>query len=507
MNYPLWWDEAFVAVNLIRRGYLDLLRPLDYGQVCPMLFLWCELTAVKLLGFSEWSLRLFPLICSIASLVLFRHVASRIVRGVPLLLAVAILAVSFHPILHAADVKPYASDLLAALAIVAVAIEFIQDPRRTRWLWALAVIASAAIGLSHPAIFVASGTICGLAPAVATARRREVWIAYATSCLGSLATFLGLYAIFTRAQVTANLAAMQTQWGAAFPPLSDPLALARWLVTVHAGSMFAYPCGGERGASSLTLLLFIVGAAALWFRRRQAIVLTFLAPFAIAMAAAALKRYPYGGPVPHGSPARVMQYLAPAICLFAGIGAAALLRIFRSPPVAARVLRTVLVVLVAIGVVPVAADAFHPYRAIHADRARQFARHFWPEIAQDAEPVCLRWDFGIPEWNSANLNVAVYLCNQMIYSPRRQHPGNPGSLAVSASHPLRCVLPLADPSERGVMSWLDAMKNRYQLRERWPIVADMAESVTTPRTERYEIYEFVPIDLVRHELDNRDRRR
>ena len=53
MDYPLWWDEAFVAVNFIRRDYLDLLRPLDYGQVCPILFLWAELTMVKLLGFSE----------------------------------------------------------------------------------------------------------------------------------------------------------------------------------------------------------------------------------------------------------------------------------------------------------------------------------------------------------------------------------------------------------------------------------------------------------------------
>ena len=122
MDYPLWWDEAFVAVNFIRRDYLDLLRPLDYGQVCPILFLWAELTVVKLLGFSEWSLRLFPLVCAIASVVLFRHVAGRVVRGVPLLLAVAIFAVAYHPIRHAADVKPYASDLLAALALLAPAL-------------------------------------------------------------------------------------------------------------------------------------------------------------------------------------------------------------------------------------------------------------------------------------------------------------------------------------------------------------------------------------------------
>src|SRR5262245_834455 len=43
MNYPLWWDEAFVAVNFIRRDFLELVRPLDYGQVCPIGFLWAEL--------------------------------------------------------------------------------------------------------------------------------------------------------------------------------------------------------------------------------------------------------------------------------------------------------------------------------------------------------------------------------------------------------------------------------------------------------------------------------
>jgi Dolichyl-phosphate-mannose-protein mannosyltransferase len=498
MNFPLWWDEAFVAVNLIRRGYMGLLRPLDYGQVCPILFLWSELTAVKLLGFSEWSLRLFPLLCSVASLVLFRHVAGRIVRGVPLLLAVAIFAVSFHPILHAADVKPYASDLLAALALLAAAFEFLQAPQRARWLWAFAATAPVAIGLSHPAIFVAAGIILGLAPAVVMSRRREVWIAYAMSSLGSLAAFLALYVVFTRAQAAANLAAMQTQWGAAFPPLSDPLALVRWMVTVHTGSMFAYPCGGERGASSFTLLLFLVGFGVLWYRRRKIIVLTCLAPFAMAIAAAALKRYPYGGPVPHGSPARVMQYLAPAICLFAGIGAAALLELCRHPRVARRALPTILVILAAIGIVPLAALAFHPYRAIHAHRAREFARQFWPQFVEDAQPVCLRYDLGIPEWNSANLNVAVYLCNQRIYSPQRRHPGNPGTDVVTARHPLRCVLALADPASGQVKKWLDTMKYRYQLAEWRPIVVDVAEPGARPRTERYDIYEFVPIDLARN---------
>ena len=98
LNFPLWGDEAFVAVNFITRGYRDLLRPLDYGQICPLLFLWLELTAVKLFGFSEWSLRLIPTLCSVASVFLFAHVAGRVTRGTARLLAVGIFSVAYYPI-------------------------------------------------------------------------------------------------------------------------------------------------------------------------------------------------------------------------------------------------------------------------------------------------------------------------------------------------------------------------------------------------------------------------
>jgi hypothetical protein len=490
MNYPLWWDEAFVAVNFIRRDYLDLLRPLDYGQVCPILFLWCELALVKLLGFSEWSLRLFPLVCAVAGVILFRHVASRVMRGTPLLLAVAIFATSFYPILHAADVKPYASDLLAALSLLAIAVEWWRASRKAGWMWAMAAMVPIALALSHPSIFVAAGSVLGLAPAVAKRRQRGVWIAYAAFTLSTVISFLALYLVFTHAQAAANLTAMQIQWVAAFPPLDDLFALLKWLATVHTGSMFAYPCGGEKGASGLTFLLFAVGAGVLWYRGRKVIVLVCLAPFGMALVAAAMRRYPYGGPVAHGSPARVMQYLAPGICLLAGLGAAALMALCHDPRLQRRAVCTALVFLTAVGVIPLIADAFHPYRAVHAQRAREFARRFWPEFVLDANPVCLRWDLGIGEWDSTNLNVAVYLCNQMIYSPDRRNPHERGSQIVSASHALRCVASLTDPADLRVAAWLDAMKKRYELKGCWMLAVNMAESGSKPRIERYSLYNF-----------------
>jgi hypothetical protein len=490
LNYPLWWDEAFLAVNFIRRDYPDLLRPLDYGQVCPILFLGIELTVVKLLGFSEWSLRLFPLACAVASVVLFRVAAGRVLRGIPLLLAVGIFAVSYHPIRHAADVKPYASDLLASLALLATVFGWLRAPERTGPPWALAAVAPIAVALSHPSIFVAVGIALGLAPTVARAGR-SVRIAYATFVLSSVGTFLALYAVFTRSQAKATLAAMQAQWGAAFPPLADPLSLLKWLVTVHTGGMLAYPCGGERGASGPTLLLFVVGGIVLWRRGRRAILWTSLAPFGVALLAAAIRRYPYGG-VAHGSPARVMQYLVPNICLLAGLGSATLLRLIPAPRRRLRAVGAGLLGLAAVGVIPLAIDSFHPYRTVHSQRARLFARRFWPEFVRDAEPVCLRWDLGLGDWDSPDLNVAVYLCNQRIYSPRRRRGEGPRWQAVTADRPLRCMWSLSRPGEARVDAWLDSMRAIYRLRESRSIVVNMAEPGATPRIERYVVYEFVP---------------
>jgi hypothetical protein len=493
MNYPLWWDEAFVAVNFIRRDYVDLLRPLDFGQVCPILFLWAELTLVKLLGFSEWSLRLFPLACAVVSVVLFRYVARCVMGGVPLLMAVAIFAVSYHPIRHSADVKPYASDLLAALALLGAALAWLQAPQSAPRMWALAAIAPVAISLSHPAAFMVAGIVIGLVPAVAITKRRDIWIAFATFALGAAATFLALYSVFTHAQAAATLGVMQAEWKDAFPPWSDICGLARWLVVVHTGSMFAYPCGGDRGASALTLILFALGAAVLWRRGERVALLTCLAPFGVALAAAAIKRYPYGAAL-NGSAARVMQYLVPIISLLTGLGAAAVIAGFRNPGTRARVVRVSLMCLVAIGSIPLAAEAGHPFRTIHAQRARQFARRFWPALARDAEPVCLRWDLRLGEWDSTNLNVAVYLCNQMIYSPARRRKGSPRWDRISANHPLRCVLSFSNAADPRVAGWLNEMKKRYRLKECRAIAVNMAEASARPRTEYHYVYEFVPAD-------------
>ena len=118
LRFPLWEDEAMLSTNYLDRGFLDLLKPLSYIQVAPTLFLWCQLAVVRLLGFSEYTLRLVPFACSIASLFLFRHLAGLLLRGTALVATFGIFAVAYPPIRYAAEAKPYGCDLFLALVML-----------------------------------------------------------------------------------------------------------------------------------------------------------------------------------------------------------------------------------------------------------------------------------------------------------------------------------------------------------------------------------------------------
>jgi hypothetical protein len=491
-NFPLWGDEAFVAVNFIARGYRDLLTPLEYGQICPVLFLWIERFVVSHLGFSEWTLRLFPLVCGVSSVWLFRHVAASLVRGLPLALAVAIFAVSFHPVRHAAEVKPYASDLVVALVLLALALHWRRAPENPLRLWLLVAVSPVAVALSYPALFVAGGVGLSLAVPVWKQRRWRVWVPFLAFPLAVAGTFLGLYALTTRFQEQLALNGLQIYWAASFPPLDSPVRLLRWLITVHTGTMFAYPGGGRNGASTATLLAVIAGAIWLWRQRRRGVAVLLLTPFALALAAAALRRYPYG------MEARQMQFVAPAICLLSGLGTAWLLQAIPGPRARRDLTALTLLFLAGFALVAVAGDLSRPYRYLDDRQARDFARRFWPEQARTAELACLYSDFGVGDRRRRHVHTALYLCNQWIYSPQRRQRGGPRWDQLSPGRPLRCMLfDKTRPEPSQVAAWRTSMERGFELRRITRIdgagVGDQADQ----KDDKITLFEFVPRPGVR----------
>ena len=108
--------------------------------------------------------------------------------------------VSIHPIRHSADAKPYASDLLVALGLLALAIEWYRSPQRTGWLWLLVGFAPIALAASYPAVLVAGGIALALAPSVWMTRRRGPMIALAAYVLVVATTFAALFVGFAHRQ-------------------------------------------------------------------------------------------------------------------------------------------------------------------------------------------------------------------------------------------------------------------------------------------------------------------
>jgi hypothetical protein len=487
--FPLWGDEAMLAVNFLDRGYGELLQPLDHLQVAPPLFLWIERTVVKWLGFSEYALRLFPTLCSVAALVGFAHLARNVLRGLPLVAAVAMLSVAYYPIRHGAEVKPYASDLLAAVVLLNLAWRGLDCERLGGALCRLAACVPLIVVGSYPSVFVAGGVSLSLLPAVWRSAARRTWAAYVAYHMALGGAFAALYwGVIDRAYAQSYYGGVGAYWRDAFPPLTELARLPLWLLETHTSHMFAYPVGGERGASVLTTLAFLLGAWTVWRSGRRRLLALCLWPFALALAAAALRRYPYGGS------ARFMLYLAPSICLLAGLGAAEAATRLRRPRWQRAAAMALLATYLVIAGGMLLRDLARPYKTPADQVRREFARWFWRDMARGAELVCVGTDLKRDLFGGSWERMSPeYLCLQRTYSPRHRAGAAPQWQRVSATHPLRCVVHRAEGAKynrQALRQWLDEMQQRYDLVGHTDLAVNAG--MEPIYAHHYEVFEFVP---------------
>ena len=271
LGFPLWEDEAFICLNFVELDYLGLTRELRNCQVAPLLFLWGELTTLRLFGASEWSLRLLPFLAGLGSLILFWRLARLTLPPLARPLAVGMLAVAIWPVSMGAFTKPYAFDLFMSLLLMLLGVHWLRQPRQLRWLIALSLATPLALFSSYPVVFVAGAVSLALMMAAWRHgwKARLLWSVFNVTLLAS---FLGHFAIAGRSQLQSpdrghtTEAEMQHYWDEGFPP-SSPLPLAKWLLRVNTGQMMAFPVGASDGGSTLTTLLCLVGAWHFWTAR------------------------------------------------------------------------------------------------------------------------------------------------------------------------------------------------------------------------------------------------
>jgi hypothetical protein len=378
-QFPIWGDEAMLLLNIFERDYAGLTHHLRFAQVAPLLFLWQEKTALLLFGTAEWSVHLFPFLAGIAAFVIFWRTCCTAFGPIVAGLAVGILAVSYYPVRHACEVKPYAVDLLYSALYAWLALARLRNPQQARWLIALIAATPIAVFSSYTSVFVAGAVSLVLLPQMRFASwAQRGWFGLFNFVL--LASFLVHYGLVAHQQIDVQEAQrtrefLRTYWKDAFPP-DDLTQWPLWLLKVHTGNMLAYPIGANHGGSTLTFLLVLLGSVMLWRKRQRSLLALCWLPFGLNMMAAILGKYPFG------DSARITLHLAPFICILMAHGAARALDWIRAPVWRLRLHLALHVFLLSCGLAGIVRDVLTPFKTEHDRDVRRLAR----DIASHVEP-------------------------------------------------------------------------------------------------------------------------
>ena len=374
---PVWGDEAMLGLNVISRSYRQLLQPLEMAQAAPFGFTWALRFTFDQFGVSDYTTRLPALVAGSCALLVFWQWAKSLVSARAVTLATAVFAVSMYLVRHGVEMKPYASDLFAAVLLLFLGTRYLLS-RRPVWLITLAAVSPLCLALSYPAVF----TAAGIGVAILLNSFRENWnrrILAVGYCMVVGASFIVALKISAAAQYETQKGLLE-YWAGAFPP-ANPLKFVVWFVQIHTGNLFAYPLGGKNGASLFPVILFSIGMAAMWPKWQLSVRTMLLAPFLFTFVAAVLRFYPYG------ESARVSQHLAPVIILGIGAGIEALIEAAATAPKRHARLQFTAVVLFTIGLVALGRDIIWPYKTKEDQRMRSNVRSLLS--AANADPIFL----------------------------------------------------------------------------------------------------------------------
>jgi Dolichyl-phosphate-mannose-protein mannosyltransferase len=301
LGRSLWLDEARIALNIASRSWTGLLEPLTYDQSAPLLFLWGLKGFTVALGVHEWALRALPVAAGICVVWLVYPVARHFVGPAAAVMATAIAAFSPSMIFFTNEAKPYSSDALVTLVLVALAAAWHEMPD-DRGPWARLTAAGAIlVWLSAPAFLVLAGIGCAslLHDKIRSQRVGRLLLTGAVWIVSFGVAYLLMY------HPASNSPYLRHYWAAGMLVPGTPDLLGRaWLATRsvvygmlfgHAGPIASAPVE-EVLVTPITVLLVSIlalGATHLWQHEKRKAALV-LAPLAVTLAGSLIGAYPLG---------------------------------------------------------------------------------------------------------------------------------------------------------------------------------------------------------------------
>ncbi len=312
-NRSIWFDESLLVMNILERGYLELLSPLDNVQAAPPVFLLLTKLLTELFGHTEYILRLIPFISGIAALFLFAKLAGRLLGRKALPPALALLVLSDRAIYYSAEAKQYSVELLMTIIILLAALYFYKQGYGLKETVILGLTGCLVIWCAYPSVFVLAGTGITLFLFALKEKKED---------RGKVMAKLGLIAMLWSTSFAVNylfIAGPASRNEAfyiffkdnflPFPPatLSD---LGWYPQTVI--NLFCNPLGFSIPHAALLVVIITAGAVALWKTNSRFSLGLILMPLAVLAVVSAMRYYPITD--------RLVLFTVPLLYLIIGEG-------------------------------------------------------------------------------------------------------------------------------------------------------------------------------------------
>jgi hypothetical protein len=171
-------------------------------------------------------------------------------------------------------------------------------------------VAPVLIGVTYPGCFLCGGLLVALLPEVWRRKRLRTWTAYVLL----VALVAGAFLLVLLGPAQAQRSELMTRcWERQFPDWERPSAVPVWAVLSTLDVVrYCYAPTGQVLAG-----IALLGGVCLWRQGHKGIVTLCVVPILLALAAACVGGYPYGG-------VRVLAYAAPGLAILIGAGLAPL---------------------------------------------------------------------------------------------------------------------------------------------------------------------------------------
>jgi hypothetical protein len=310
-NRNLWIDEAMLALNIIGKGSLELLKPLDWFQAAPILFLQIEKLFSILLPHSELGLRLFPLLCFWFSLFFFYQIVKNCFENVYTIIF-ALCLFSFNSILihYSSEVKQYIVDVFVLSAIFYFLQRSYRNEKHKYYLLGIVGLLSFFLSSVAPIILLTVGVYL-IYDYFFVGKKREIG-----PLVILFSVWLGVFGVYYYFFIHNHPAKeyMLFFWSSpqifGFPP-SNP-ASADFVYYLANRLHRIWPEIASSGRVIFIIPLFLIGLfTCIWQRKWQWMILTLL-PLSVHFFLSFLRVYPFD--------VRLILYTFPCIMLVCSFG-------------------------------------------------------------------------------------------------------------------------------------------------------------------------------------------